>query len=167
MTAKPDPAGARPATPMGPGDIRVFCDAAAAFFQQTTGAQAAVRTAYLMPQAEPAVWSDFQGLIELSGRYRGSVAFSASRGLLSHVLLKIGEGDYSDASHRDIVGEIANQMSGYARRHFGETLDISVPRVLSGSERGGLGAFDGQPFVIPMRWDGYEAHLVVRIAKAA
>lgn len=159
--------GTRPAPPMGPGDIRVFCEAAAAFFQQTTGAAAAVRTAYLMPQAEAAVWNDFQGLIELSGRYRGSVAFSASRGLLSHVLLKIGEGDYSDASHRDIVGEIANQMSGYARRHFGEALDISVPRVLSSAERGAAGSGDVQPFVIPMRWDGYEAHLVVRIARAA
>ncbi len=113
------------------------------------------------------MWNDFQGLIELYGRYRGSVAFSASRGLLSHVLLKIGESDYSDASHRDIVGEIANQMSGYARRHFGDALDISVPRVLSAAERGGIGALDGQPFVIPMRWDGYEAHLVVRIARVS
>ncbi len=52
MSANPGK-GSKPAAPMGPNDIRVFCDAAAAFFQQTTGAQAAVRTAYLMPEAEP------------------------------------------------------------------------------------------------------------------
>jgi chemotaxis protein CheX len=147
-------------------DIRVFSDAAAAFFQQTTGSKASVRTAYLLPGQEIAVWNDFQGVIELSGRYLGSVAFSAPRGLLSHVLLKIGEGDYSDASHRDIVGEIANQMSGYARRHFGEAMEISPPRVMAGPQRQAVGRGEVQPFVIPMLWDRYEAHLVIRMARA-
>ena len=87
------------------------------------------------------VWDDYQGLIELDGKYQGSVAFSAPRGLLSHVLLLMGERDYSDASHRDIVGEIANQMSGYARRHFGESMEISPPRVLT--ERQAPAAGDG------------------------
>lgn len=148
------------------GDIKVFSDAASAFFQQTTGSKAAVRTAYLLPAQDIAVWNDFQGVIELSGRYRGSVAFSAPRGLLSHVLLKIGESDYSDASHRDIVGEIANQMSGYARRHFGDAMEISPPKVMGGAERKAAPPPAGQPFVIPMVWDRYEAHLVVRMAQA-
>jgi chemotaxis protein CheX len=112
-------------------DIRVFSDAASAFFLQSTRSKAAVRTAYLMDTAECVVWGDYQGLIHLDGSYRGSVAFSAPRGLLSHVLLLLGESDYSDSSHRDIVGEIANQMSGYARRHFGEGMQISPPEVLS------------------------------------
>lgn len=147
-------------------DIRVFCEAASAFFQQTTGSKAAVRTAYLLSGREPGVWNDYQGLIELSGRYRGTVTFSAPRGLLSHVLLKLGEGDYSDASHRDIVGEIANQMSGYARRHFGEAMEISPPKVIGGSEARPAVGDEAQPFVIPMQWDRYEAHLVVRMAGA-
>ena len=154
------------APPLQAEDVKVFCDAAAAFFHQSTGSKAAVRTAYLLPTPELAVWNDFQGLIALSGRYRGSVAFSAPRGLLSHVLLKLGEGDYSEASHRDIVGEIANQMSGYARRHFGEAMEISPPRVLAGAERCPPEAPAPQPFVIPMVWDRYEAHLVVRMARA-
>ncbi len=153
------------ASPLKAEDIKVFCDAAAAFFQQTTGSRAAVRTAYLLPARDVAVWNDFQGLIEVSGRYRGSVIFSAPRGLLSHVLLKLGEGDYSDASHRDIVGEIANQMSGYARRHFGEAMEISPPRVLAGAERCAPGALEAPPFAIPMLWDGYEAHLVVHMGR--
>lgn len=147
-------------------DIRVFCDAAAAFFQQTTGRRAAVRTAYLLAGRDPGAGSsDFQGVIELSGHYRGSVEFSAPRSLLSHVLLKLGEGDYSEASHRDIVGEIANQMSGYARRHFGEGMEISPPRVFAGGGAPAPAA-GAQPFVIPMVWDHYEARLVVRMAPA-
>jgi chemotaxis protein CheX len=144
-------------------DIKVFSDAAGAFFEQTTRERAAVRTAYLLDSRDVVIWDDYQGLIELDGQYRGSVAFSAPRGLLSHVLLLMGEHDYSEASHRDIVGEIANQMSGYARRHFGETMEISPPRVLT--QRRGPAAMPGDaaPFVIPMVWDRYEAHLVVRM----
>ncbi len=108
-------------------DIKVFSDAAMEFFAQTTGHKAAIRTAYMLDGSETVVWNDFQGRIELSGAYRGTVTFSAPRGLLTHVLLSIGEQDYTDASYRDIVGEITNQMSGYARRHFGETMDISPP----------------------------------------
>ncbi len=147
-------------------DIKIFSDAATAFFQATTGSKASVRTAYLLQSDEIAVWNDFQGLIELKGKYRGSVAFSAPRGLLSHVLLKMGERDYSEASHRDIVGEIANQMSGYARRHFGEAMDISPPRVIQPSQRPAADGLQAAPFVIPMLWDRYEAHLVVRMARA-
>lgn len=144
-------------------DIRIFADAATAFFTQSTRSPASVRTAYLMDGQDAVVWNDYQGLIELSGGWRGSVAFSAPRGLLSHVLLLMGERDYSEASHRDIVGEIANQMSGYARRHFGERLDISPPRLVT--DRNALAtAHAGAPFVIPMNWDRYEAHLVVSMA---
>lgn len=144
-------------------DIRVFSDAAGAFFEQSTRRRATVRTAYMLGSADPVVWDDYQGLIELDGRWRGSVGFSAPRGLLSHLLLAIGERDYSEASHRDIVGEIANQMSGYARRHFGEGMAISPPRVLTRGRDAPPAAAEAVPFAIPMRWENYQAHLVVRM----
>lgn len=147
-------------------DIKIFSDAAMAFFAQTTGHKAAVRTAYMLDGTETVVWNDFQGRIDLSGHYRGSVTFSAPRGLLTHVLLKMGESSYTDASHRDIVGEITNQMSGYARRHFGEAMDISPPRVINQADGVAPPGFEAAPFVIPMMWDRYEAHLVVRMGKA-
>jgi chemotaxis protein CheX len=144
-------------------DIKIFSDAAGSFFEQTTRKRASVRTAYLLDAADAVVWDDYQGLIELDGKYQGSVAFSAPRGLLSHVLLLMGERDYSDASHRDIVGEIANQMSGYARRHFGESMEISPPKVLAGRVAPAANTGGVVPFVIPMAWERYEAHLVVRM----
>ena len=144
-------------------DIRVFCEGAGAFFQQSTKRRATVRTAYMLESAEPVVWDDYQGLIELDGRFRGSVAFSAPRGLLSHLLLLLGERDYSEASHRDIVGEIANQMSGYARRHFGEGMAISPPVVLARGRNAPVPPAECVPFAIPMNWERYQAHLVVRM----
>ncbi len=147
-------------------DIKIFSDAAMAFFAQTTGHKAAVRTAYMLGGAETVVWNDFQGRIDLGGQYRGSVTFSAPKDLLTHVLLIMGESDYTEASHRDVVGEITNQMSGYARRHFGEAMDISPPRVITQGEGVVPPGFEAAPFVIPMLWDRYEAHLVVRMGKA-
>lgn len=146
-------------------DVKVFCEAAAEFFRQTTGQRADVRTAYLAMLGSPEGWHEFSGVIGLSGRYRGRVVFSAPRGLLSHVLMRIGERDYSEASHRDIVGEIANQMSGYARRHFGDALLIAPPQVrLAG--QGPAPDADVQPVVIPLSWQRYEAHLLVGMAPA-
>ncbi|MDQ1259619.1 MAG: chemotaxis protein CheX [Pseudomonadota bacterium] len=144
-------------------DVKIFTDAALGFFAQTTGHRANVRTAYLLDPDAPAVWSDFHGRIDLGGRYRGNVTFAAPRALLTHVLLSIGESDYTDASHRDIVGEIANQMSGQARRHFGEAMDISPPRVITQAQASAGDTARTQPFVIPMLWDRYEAHLVVQM----
>ena len=148
-------------------DIKVFSDAAMTFFSQTTGHKATVRTAYMLDSLETVVWNDFQGRIELGGTYCGSVTFSAPRGLLTYVLLRMGESSYTDASHRDIVGEIANQMSGYARRHFGESMDISPPKVITQIEGVTPPVVNAVPFVIPLLWDRYEAHLVVRMGKVA
>jgi chemotaxis protein CheX len=142
-------------------DIRVFSDAAAAFFQATTGAQAQVRTAYLLQGQPGSVRDDFTGVIELGGRFQGQVCFSAPRGMLTHILLLLGEQDYSDASHRDIVGEIANQMTGQARRHYGEGLDIRPPRVLMREQASRSVSAGAPPFVIPLSWDRYEAQLLV------
>lgn len=147
-------------------DIRIFSDAATAFFEQSTRSKASVRTAYLLDASESVVWNDYQGVIELDGGYRGTVAFSAPRGLLSHVLLLMGERDYSDASHRDIVGEIANQMSGFARRHFGEQMEISPPKVVTDRRGYSSAQLEAAPFVIPMNWDRYEAHLVVKMLRS-
>jgi chemotaxis protein CheX len=144
-----------------PEDVGVFCDAAGAFFEATTGSRARVRTAFQLRDGVLAQRADFLGIIEIGGRFRGSVVFGAPRGLLSHVLLVLGSSDYSEESHRDIAGEIANQMAGYARRSFGEGLDIAVPRVLAREESW---LPPPTPFVIPMTWDRYEAQLVVDLA---
>lgn len=147
-------------------DIRVFSDAASAFFRTATGAQAQVRTAYLLEPRAAQAREDFIGVIELGGRFRGHVSFCASRGMLSHILLLLGEKDYSDASHCDIVGEIANQMTGQARRHYGEALDIHPPRVLMRDEAPLPPILAAQPFVVPLAWDRYEAQLVVAMSGA-
>ncbi len=144
-------------------DIEVFSEAISAFFLNMTQEAAAVRTAYLLEGAAPELRGDFNGLIDVSGGFRGSIAFSAPHGMLAQVLAVMGENDQSTSKCLDVVGEIANMMSGRARRHFGESLEISTPRSsLRGACRVGAPA-SGTPYVIPLRWRGFEANLVIHL----
>ncbi len=143
-------------------DVRIFVDALARFFDATTGLAASVRTAYRVSVPESLRPGDFLGEIPVSGAYGGSIEFVAPRGLLSHVLLRMGERDYSDAVHLDLVGEIANQVAGYARRVYGEALAIAPPRVRSTGVNERLSA-DGRLYAVPLTWNDYEATLLVRL----
>lgn len=143
-------------------DVRIFVDALARFFEATTGLAASVRTAYRVCAPESLRPGDFLGEIPVSGAYGGSIEFVAPRGLLSHVLLRMGERDFSDAVHLDLVGEIANQVAGYARRVYGETLAIAPPRVRSTGPDERLTA-DGRLYAVPMAWNDYQATLLVRL----
>ena len=146
-----------------PEDIEVFSEAISNFFNLMTRQAAQVKTAYVFKEAAPILWNDFNGVIQVSGGFRGSIAFSAPRGLLNEILIVMGEADKTDAHFLDIVGEIANQLSGSARKHFGEALDISTP---ISCERDGFplrASAEGPAYAIPLTWGPYEAHLVVHL----
>ena len=149
-------------------DVQVFSGAISNFFGNTTRSPASVRSSYLAEQAQVLPKADFSGMVELTGRYRGWVCFSASRGLLSQVLMAMGLGsDYSDAGHLDLVGEIANTMIGQALRHFGDDLEISVPKTFSGNASRLVSESRSRPVLLPMTWNGYEAVLAIHMSHAS
>ena len=144
-------------------DVEVFAESVGSYFAITTKIAAVVRSAYLLEKREPFPLSDFTGTITLTGRFRGVVCFTAPRGLLSHVLLKSGEKDFSDMAHCDLIGEIANQFAGRARGHFGENMEISPPTLFMGHAQVIPRHADNFPFVMPLSWHGYEANLIVHM----
>lgn len=148
---------------LNPEDIQVFSEAISTFFERMTNKPAKVRTAYMLNPPEAIIWNDFNGVIQVSGGFRGSVCFSAPRGLLLEVLSAMGETEGSADNFLDVAGEIANILSGRARRHFGEALDIAPP---VSCERGGAEITkiaEGPAFAIPHTWGPYEASLVVHL----
>ena len=150
-----------------PEHIELFSETVSEFFDSLCGEPALVRSAYLLDSAEdPVLWNDFHGLIIVSGDFVGSVCLSASRNLLTHVLMLSGEGSYDEDKHLDIVGEIANQFAGRARRKFGERLEISTPIAFSGRARQVARHAKSAPYAIPFSWKGYEAGLVVNLEPA-
>jgi chemotaxis protein CheX len=145
-------------------DVTVFSEAIIEYFATTTGRKAEVRSAYLLDGSTQELWNDYNGYIAISGQYLGGVRFSAPREMLTHVLLAVGEREFTEERHRDLVGEIANTLSGRARRHFGEGLEIAPPQTFIGGAVSLDAGIQALPYTIPLTWHGYTADLVVQLA---
>lgn len=149
---------------MKESELKVFIDAVTHYFSQQTSTPAEIRAAYLAADSMPRY--DYTGLITLSGRFRGCVYFSASRQMVRELLIMQQEPDTCDANLLDAVGEVANTISGNARRHFGEKLEISVPVAILGKPEQIRSAARTRPFAILLRWQRHEAAVVVDIESA-
>ena len=141
-------------------EVSVFVDAVLQYFDRTVNQPAVCGTPFLALEERPAS-SDYTGVIRIDGKRRGVVIFTAPKTMLSVMLMRMQETDMSHENLSDLVGEIANTLSGNARRDFGHQFNISVPAVSSGRERP-LEFPDGaRPIVIPIDWRNYPARLVV------
>jgi chemotaxis protein CheX len=86
--------------------------------------------------------------------------------MVAHLLLSMREPDRGDERLLDAIGEIANTISGNARKHFGETMQISVP-VTQVTEHDWLNnAVSPHSYVILVKWKQYRASVVVDIQYA-
>ena len=141
-------------------DIKVFIDATAHYFAQITRQHARIGAPYLSTHAELEYY-DYSGLIGIAGKYRGCIYFSAPRPLLRHLLVNMGESEHNDDHLLDIVGEIANTLSGNARKHFGSEFIISVPIAVKGKIENVRPPSDLLPYIIPITWNAYRSSLVI------
>lgn len=151
-------------TDMSESDLKVFVDAVTHYFAHLTRERAAIRASYLADGHMP--YSEYTGLITLSGHFRGGVYFSAPAPLLRELLVALHEPDMGEANLLDCAGEIANTIAGNARRHFGDALAISVPVTIRGVSERIKSAVRTRPFVIQLRWRAHEAAVVVDLAPA-
>lgn len=146
--------------PVESEDIEVFSQGICRAFETMTGEEAFIRSAYLLEAGDALPQLAYSGLIRLSGGYQGGVCFTTPRQLLTHMLFRIGQQDYSEADHCDLVGEMANTLSGNAQRYYGNTLAISPPSTFINTPLPGNWCA-GTPYAIPFQWHGYEAALIV------
>lgn len=143
-------------------ELRVFIDIVSQYFERQTSRVPEMGSPYLgEPNALPI--HDFTGVIGISGERQGCVYFTARRELLRQLLLHVGETDISDSNLSDLVGEVANTISGNARRHFGPDFMISVPVVVDGNAKAIQVPRTVKAYVLPLRWHKLEATLVVSL----
>ena len=140
--------------------LQIFIDGVLNYFRHTADKGVKVGSPYLADDVESAIY-EFTGIIGVSGPYRGSVYFSAPRLLLTHLLLAIGEVDTSVENILDLVGEVANTISGNARAEFGREFMISVPVMVEGSVAKIHTPKKVRCYVIPVYWKVYSAAVVV------
>ena len=141
-------------------EVTVFLESVLNYFSTTVQQAAVCGTPFLALDRIPEL-SDFTGVIKISGKYEGLVAFTAPKSMLCVMLMRMQETDMCHENLCDLVGEIANTFSGNARRDFGHQFNISVPTVSIG-RKNTLGLPEGaRPIVIPIGWRNYSSSLVV------
>jgi chemotaxis protein CheX len=140
--------------------LEIFIDGAMRYFQHTSDKDVRVGTPYLVSNNEPAAF-DYTGIIGVSGPIKGCVYFTAPKILLKHLLLSMGEKDTSEENVIDVVGEVANTISGNARNTFGSEFMISVPVVIDGAPSNIHLPKHLRSYVIPVYWKAYSAAIVV------
>ena len=141
-------------------EISVFVNSVLHYFDTTVQQVAACGTPYLAVGRSPEV-SDYTGMIKISGKRDGVVFFTAPKSMLCVMLMRMQDTDMSHDNLCDLVGEIANTLSGNARRDFGHQFNISVPSVVCGRNSPVEYPADTRPIVVPIEWRTHRARLVV------
>jgi chemotaxis protein CheX len=143
-------------------ELKTFVEGTTNYFEVAAQQPASIGSPYLVTKGKPGV-HDYTGMIAISGKREGIVYFTAPRAMLTVLLMKMQETDFSDETMKDLVGEVANTISGNARRDFGRDFVISVPSVVSGESVELPLNTTLRPFVIPINWRSHSAKLVVAL----
>ena len=144
--------------------LKVFLDIITNYFDQLEGDCLKVETPYLASDIEPKLY-DYTGVIGVSGVQKGVVYFSASKGLLSCILARLGETDTSEANLVDLTGEVANTIAGNARTEFGSEFHISVPLVFKGAPESIVLPKGERSFIIPIAWQAQAGEILFYFQK--
>lgn len=140
--------------------LKVFIEGVIHYFQHTSDKSVKVGSPYLVDNSQPTAF-DYTGIIGVSGPQKGTVYFTAPTILMKHLLLSIGEKDTSPENILDLVGEVANTISGNARTEFGQEFMISVPIMIEGAPGKIHLPEHLRSYVIPIYWKAYSAAVVV------
>lgn len=143
-------------------ELRVFIDIVSQYFENQTSRLPELGSPYLGDPGSLPIY-DYTGVIGISGERQGCVYFTARSDLLRQLLLHVGEMDVSESNLRDLVGEVANTISGNARSYFGPNFMISVPVVVAGHATAIQMPRTVKAYILPMRWHKLEAVLVVSL----
>lgn len=135
--------------------LQVFIDSVINFFKQINTDAAEVDTPYINSNDNPLAY-DFSGIINITGPMEGIVYVSSETPMLRNILHIMGEPDTSITLLKDLVGEIANTVSGNARREFGSEFIISPPIIVEGAPSQSYLPKGRRSYIIPVSWDKYK-----------
>jgi chemotaxis protein CheX len=145
---------------MNQTELTHFIKTTLQFFDEVSGKKAECGIPFIK-KADPVVL-EYTGIIGISGERKGSIYFTTEKSqLLSLAKIMLGAGEFSSAEIKDLVGEIANTISGNLRRIFGIGFLISVPVIVEGKTHDIKLPEDIDSYVIPIKWDNTQSYLVV------
>jgi len=145
---------------MNEKEVNVFIKGAKNYFKTVSQLDVEIGTPYLVNSREAAV-GDYTGIIGISGERKGCVFVTAPTAMLRHLVVTLGDDGSDNELVRDVIGEVANTISGNARSEFGPDFMISVPVVVEGKPQMISVPRDLMAFVIPVQWNNYSLFVVV------
>ncbi|MBN2425817.1 MAG: chemotaxis protein CheX [Calditrichaceae bacterium] len=141
-------------------DLHFFIDSTVNYFEEITGYKPITGIPYLKG-AEPVVL-EYTGIIGISGKRKGSIYITASGEMLQTLAgIILGTKEVGSPEIKDLIGEVANTISGNVRQAFGTDFMISVPVVVEGKAKDIKTPDDIQSFVIPLTWQDHKSFLIV------
>ena len=145
---------------MNDRDIQVFIACVQRYFKSIRkDVTVVIEPPFIKDEEKP--FLEYTGIIGISGKARGAVCFTANGVMLESILSFLKEAPIDRNLICDLVGEIANTLSGNAREEFGRDFLISVPIVSTGKNVGFKFPPDCRNYVIPIIWQGEKAYLLV------
>jgi chemotaxis protein CheX len=145
---------------MNDHDIQVFITGVQRYFESLKrDVMVVIEPPFIKDEEKP--FLEYTGIIGVSGKARGAVCFTANRVMLESILSFMHEAPVNRDIICDLVGEIANTLSGNAREEFGRDFLISVPIVSTGQNVSFQFPPDSRNYVIPIIWQGEKAYLLV------
>ena len=146
--------------------LQVFIGGVHNYFNQVnSNDDIEVGTPFLVENKNPPA-CDITGVIGITGPITGCVYFTAPIDLLKHLLIVMKEPDQSLDNMMDLVGEVANTISGNARSEYGPEFNISVPFVMKGVPDEIHLPRSSRSFVIPIDWKEHTANIVICLRKS-
>ena len=145
---------------MNETDLHFFMDSTVNYFEEVTGEKASAGIPYI--KGDKAVVLNYSGIIGISGKRKGSIYITSDAPMLRDLAKAIlGLDDVPNEEIKDLIGELANTISGNVRQVYGSDFLISVPVVVEGKTKDIRLPEDIQSFVIPLTWRGHKSFLVV------
>ena len=143
--------------------LGVFLNSINAFFDQVDTTQIAIDTPYLHHNKTP-IGYDYSGIIKISGPIKGCVYVSAPSTMLRELIHIMGETDTSLSMMKDLLGEMANTISGNARTEFGADFIISPPQIVEGAPSISHLPKERYSYITPFSWRNHKAVIGICIA---
>ena len=141
-------------------EVGVFVNSVMHYFATAVQQPAACGIPHLALRHSPDL-SDYTGIIRISGRTDGVVCFTAPKSMLRVMLMCMQDTDLSHDHLCDLIGDIANTLSGDAQRNFRNHFSGSTLSVVRDRDAPVVYPPNARPIVIPIAWRSYQARLVV------
>ncbi|MGH7488776.1 MAG: chemotaxis protein CheX [bacterium] len=150
---------------MDPQQLQLFKRITLAYFAKLSPEDEPVLEAPYLQFGEPALL-DYASLVRIRGEYEGCLYLTTPAPLLHSLLAINGETELSERTLRDMCRELSNVLSGNASQAFSGNWEISVPQSLGPGDLKDL-RLPPSAFVMPLRWRGSRALLVIGLEPAA